>query len=267
MLAIPLALQLYSVKDEAAADLADVIAQAGDWGFDGVEFAGYHGHSASQVRTMLDAAGLQCAGAHVPIDQLEGEAVGATAEFHLAIGCPYLIVPWLPGDRRDSVEACKRTADLFNEIARSLVPHGLRAGFHCHAIDCKPLPDAPDKTPWSLLGELTGEAFIMQYDTANGLEGSGDAVAPVLANPGRGVSTHLKEYKVGATDDPETGHGQAVIGEGSVPWADVFAACEKPVDQGGAGTRWYVVEQEGHPTLNPMNAAKRGLDNLRAMGK
>jgi len=69
------------------------------------------------------------------------------------------------------------------------------------------------------------------------------------------VSLHLKEYS------NVHGHGHAVIGQGDVPWPDVFAAATEV-----GGTQWYVVEQEGHPTLSAMEAAHQCLDNLRAMG-
>jgi sugar phosphate isomerase/epimerase len=94
----------------------------------------------------------------------------------------------------------------------------------------------------------------MQYDTANGVAGGADAVAPILEFPGRGVTVHLKEYK--------GGHGKAVVGEGDIPWAKVFDACEKV-----SGTEWYIVEHEFDEVLPPMEAVAKCVANLRKMGK
>ena len=42
----PVAYQIYSARDEAAKDLNAVLAALKEMGYDGVEFAGFYGHSA-----------------------------------------------------------------------------------------------------------------------------------------------------------------------------------------------------------------------------
>ena len=49
---IPIAVQLYSIRQIAQKDLAGVLAQVAKLGFKGVEFAGYYGHEAPAVRKM-----------------------------------------------------------------------------------------------------------------------------------------------------------------------------------------------------------------------
>ncbi len=250
---LPIALQLYSVKNDAADDLPGVLNQVAAWGYDGVEFAGLHGHAPDQLQRQLHDLGLRCAGAHVPVHLLDDDQIDQTIEDYLALGSPYLIVPYLPEERRDSPESTLETAQWFAQLAERLAPHDLRTGFHAHHIDVRPFDDG--RSPWDILAANTPESFILQYDTANGMDGGADPVAPIRDHPGRAVTLHLKEYS------REHGHGHSVIGEGDVPWAEVFDAA---TDVGG--TRWYIVEQEGHPTLAPMDAARRCLDNLRGMG-
>ena len=48
-MALPVALQLYSVRDELEADFEGTIAKVKEFGYDGVEFAGLYGRSAEQV--------------------------------------------------------------------------------------------------------------------------------------------------------------------------------------------------------------------------
>jgi len=50
---IPIALQLYSVRDDCAADLPGTVAKVADLGYDGVEFAGYYGYSAEDIKRIL----------------------------------------------------------------------------------------------------------------------------------------------------------------------------------------------------------------------
>ena len=59
---IPIGLQLYSIRDDCAKDLAGSLIAVADMGYDGVEFAGYHGNSASELQTMVDDLGLKVCG-------------------------------------------------------------------------------------------------------------------------------------------------------------------------------------------------------------
>ena len=52
-MALPVALQLYSVRDELEADFEGTIAKVKEFGYDGVEFAGLYGKSAEQVKKIL----------------------------------------------------------------------------------------------------------------------------------------------------------------------------------------------------------------------
>ena len=47
---LPIALQLYSVREDAEKDLFGVLKQVASFGYDGVEFAGYYGHSAADIK-------------------------------------------------------------------------------------------------------------------------------------------------------------------------------------------------------------------------
>lgn len=251
-MAIPIALQLYSVREDCARDFFGTIAQVAAMGYAGVEFAGYHGASATELRKVLDDLGLKVAGTHAALHTLQGDALKETVEYHETLGCTNLIVPWLPEETRSTPDACKETADKFNAIADALKPLGLRTGFHCHEGDMRALEGG--KSAWDLLAAGTCDEFIMQYDTANGMSGGADPVQPILDWPGRGKTTHLKEWS--------GEHGAKVIGEGVIPWAKVFEACETV-----GGVEWYIVEHESYEGMTPLEAVAACLTNLKAMGK
>ena len=62
MTTIPIGLQLYSVRDDCARDLPDVLKAVADMGYVGVEFAGYYGYTAPELRALLDDNGLNAVG-------------------------------------------------------------------------------------------------------------------------------------------------------------------------------------------------------------
>src|ERR1043165_2269452 len=70
---IPVALQLYSVREECAKDLEGTIAAVGKMGYQGAEFAGYHGRNAKTLRKLLDDAALKSCGTHLGLATLLGD--------------------------------------------------------------------------------------------------------------------------------------------------------------------------------------------------
>src|SRR5947209_5011524 len=75
-------LQLYSVRDACAKDLPGVLKAVAKMGYTGVEFAGYYGRTAQELRQMLDEDGLKCYGTHIGLDTLLGDNFAKTVEFN-----------------------------------------------------------------------------------------------------------------------------------------------------------------------------------------
>jgi sugar phosphate isomerase/epimerase len=245
---IPLGLQLYSVRQDAPKDLPGVLEAVAKMGYDGVEFAGYYGHSAEALKKLLDDNGLKCCGTHTGLNTLTGDQLKKTVEFHQKIGNKYLIVPGMPGNMRDSLDAIKKTAELFNGIAEKLKPEGMHTGYHAHGGDFRKIGD---ETAWDLLFLNTSDDVVMQLDVGNCLGGGGDPYATLKRFPGRSKTVHLKEHG---------GPGGAPVGEGKVDWKQVFEICESV-----GGTEWYIVEQERYATT-PLESVKACIENLRKMG-
>jgi sugar phosphate isomerase/epimerase len=226
--------------------------QVAEIGYAGVEFAGFFGRSAAQLRAMLDERGLKCAGTHTGLDGFMDQTVGQTIEDHQALGAQFAIVPWFPPARRDTHAACLATAADLAQAAERLRETGLQTGFHCHDTDMATLDQG--MCAWDIIAQNTPADFLMQYDTGNAASGGADPVAPILRYPGRSLSVHLKEFS-------PTG-GPAVINTGAVPWPEVFSACESV-----GGTRWYVVEGEVYGPYAPMELARRCFEELAVLGK
>jgi len=122
---IPVGLQLYSVRADCGRDLPGTLEAVAKMGYEGVEFAGYYGRSAKDLRKLLDDNGLKCCGTHTQLDTLLGDNLAPTIEFNKTLGNKYLIAPGLPGKYRESLAAWLETAKLFNELAEKVKPHGM----------------------------------------------------------------------------------------------------------------------------------------------
>lgn len=68
---ISVGLELYSVRNECKADFHGTVAQVAQIGYKGVEFAGYWGLSAKEVRQMIDDNGLVTCGTHTQFADLQ----------------------------------------------------------------------------------------------------------------------------------------------------------------------------------------------------
>ena len=243
---IPVGLQLYSVRDQCKNDLPGTVAAVAKIGYRGVEFAGYHGRSAKELRQLLDDNGLVACGTHTPYDSIQGDKLQETVEFNRTIGNKFLIVPWM-NETKSKQEWLDR-AKLFNDVADKVKADGLWVGYHAHAHDFHQIEGI---SAWDLFFGNTKPQVIMQLDTSNCREGGADPVAVLKKYPGRARTIHIKAHGAG----PE-----GIIGEGDVDWKGVFTFCE-----GKGKTEWYVVEHE--TSKDPLDAVKRNFEALKKMGK
>jgi sugar phosphate isomerase/epimerase len=250
MAKIPIGLQLYSVRKECEQDLPGVIQTVAKMGYAGVEFAGYYGRSASELRKLLDDHGLKCCGTHTGLNTILGDELPRTIEFNQTLGNRYLIVPGLPEERRNSPAAWRETARLMNEAADRAAASGMLVGYHNHHIEFVPMEG---ELPWDIFFGNTRPEVVMQFDTGNALHGGAEAAPFLKRYPGRAKTVHLKEYS--------KSNDKALIGEGDVPWPEIFQLCETV-----GGTEWYIVEQESY-AYPPLECVDRCLQALRGMGK
>ncbi|MEK7476858.1 MAG: sugar phosphate isomerase/epimerase [Candidatus Coatesbacteria bacterium] len=246
---IPIGVQLYSIREDCEKDLAGSLAKVAKIGYAGVEWAGYHGKTAKELRKLQDDHGLKACGTHIGLEQLMPDKINATMDFNQEIGNKYLIVPGLPKERYVG-QAWMDTGKLFSELAAKVKPRGFRVGYHNHHIEFK---SEGGKTLWDIFYETTSADVVLQMDTGNAYEGGGDVLAYLKCHLGRSVTVHLKPFsKTNKT---------AVIGEDETKWKEVFDACEH-----GGGTEWYIVEHESDP-VSPMNAIQKCFEGLRELGK
>jgi sugar phosphate isomerase/epimerase len=248
---IPIALQLYSVRDDCARDLPGTLKAVAKMGYEGVEFAGYYNRTADELKKMVDDLGLKVAGSHIGLNTLLGDELEKTIEFNKTLGNKFLIVPWISEEMRNSKQAWLETAKLFSEIAKKVKRRGMRVGYHNHHMEFTPIDG---EMPWDIFGGATSAEVVMQIDTGNALHGKisvDGLLATVKRYPGRSVTVHLKEFS--ATND------KAVIGEGDMKWKQFFKLCETV-----GGTQWYIIEQESY-AYPPLECVKLCVNNLKKM--
>lgn len=231
---IPIAVQLYSVRDDCGKDFDAALAAVAKIGCAGVEFAGYHKYAgkAKELRAKLDELGLKVAATHIGTNTLRGNALNQTIEFHKEIGCKYLIVPG-DGDFTNP-DKSKALAEFFNETAAKLKPHGLACGYHNHTGE---FAKSGGSNHWELFAERTNKDVVLQVDCGWAAAAGQDCADLMKRHPGRMKVVHIKPTVFG-----DAAGKKAIFGQDSVNWGPVLTACREL-----GGTEWLTLEQEAYP--------------------
>ncbi|HEX7988175.1 MAG TPA: sugar phosphate isomerase/epimerase [Duganella sp.] len=245
-----LGVQLWSVKDEIKQDFEGTLDKLAKLGFQGVEFAGEFGKYKADpagLRAFLRKKGLQCAGAHTRVDQLNAANFKATTDFYKTLGCNRLIIAM--DGRAASKEGSAELAKELSALSAKLGEQGMKLGYHNHEVEM--LGDK-GQTNWDLLANNTPKDFILQQDVGWTTYAGKDPIAFVNAYPGRTVTTHYKAKFVKGTE------GTSIIGQDKTDWTGLTKAV-----RGVGGTEWIIVEQEEYPNgmgqLESVAASMRGL--------
>lgn len=243
---IPIGLQLYSVRDDCQKDLPGTIAAVAKMGYEGVEFAGYYGRSANDLRKLLDDNNLKCCGTHTGLDTLLGDNLSKTIEFNKILGNKYLVAPGLPGEYNSSHQAWLNAAKLFNDLAEKVKPDGMLVGYHNHSAEFKAMDG---ELPWDTFFGNTSKDVIMQLDVGNAINGGVDPLPYIYRYPERAITVHVKEFS--KKDD------KALVGEGDVNWRAFAALCRAV-----GNTEWYIIEHETY-AFPPLECVQKCLQNVR----
>lgn len=251
MATVPVALQLYTVREAAARDFGGTLEQVAGIGYAGVELAGYGPLSPEQLRAKLDALGMAVAGSHIALARLENELPAVIGECRI-LGCPTLVCPVLPQESRTE-GGFRGLATILNRIGATVRAEGLALCYHNHAFEFEAMIDGITAYDW--LAAHTDPTLVQLELDAFWAQKAGHDPARLLAQyAGRVSLVHLKDM----TADAEATF--APVGAGSVDFAPIFAAAER------GGVQWYVVEQD-KAEGSAIAAARTSWDNLRAMGK
>ena len=207
-------LQLYSVRDITGTDLPGALKAVADLGYSFVEFAGFFGHSAEDVKKMLDDNGLAVSGTHTGWQELTAENIDATIAYHKTIGNTNIIIPGADLSTREKLDDL---IALINEAQPKLAAAGITLGYHNHAHEF--IETSYGAFIHKELEEKTTVEF--EIDTYWAYVGKQDPVATLERLKHRMRVIHLK-------DGFEDGHGKA-LGEGTAP---VAAVREKAIELG-----------------------------------
>lgn len=209
-------IQMYSVRDAAEKDLRGALRTVAELGYSYVEFAGFYGHSAKEVRSWLKEYGLICSGTHTCITL---EALDDIIAYHQELECDNLIIPVAGWETEDKL---KEYIPMFNKAQERLAAAGIRLGYHNHSLEF--LRTSYGKIPEEEL--LAHTKMELEIDTFWAFNAGVDPVEFMEAHKDRIRVIHLKDGIPSAPECKTYDHvyegvwGKA-LGEGTAPIAQI----------------------------------------------
>ena len=209
-------IQMYSLRDVTQKDLKGSLAAVADMGYKLVEFAGFFGHSAADVRGWLDEYGLTVSGTHTGREELADDVFDATVAYHKAIGNRCIIIPGA-----DLTTAAKLDAfiDFVNRVQPKLAAEGIRLGYHNHSHEF--LPNEDGLIIHTELEKRT--SLLFEIDTYWAYNAGLDPVALLERLADRIPVIHLKDGVSARSGRYEDQEGKP-LGMGTAPVAAVRRA-------------------------------------------
>lgn len=248
---LPIALQLYSVREELEKDFTGTLRKIKEFGYDGVEFAGLYGNKPEDVRNVLKEIGLIPLSAHVPFIDLAADPTGMIGVY-AGIGCKYIAIPYLTPEYRPNAEKFNEVIKGAGIIGKTAKEAGLTLLYHNHdfefeKVDGKYALDV-------LYDSVSADLLETEIDTC-WVNVAGENPSDYIRKyAGRSPVVHLKDFVmpgkkpekmydlIGIKDDKKEAEASAFefrpLGLGVQNFEEILKTC------GDAGTKWVVVEQD-----------------------
>lgn len=227
----PIAVQLYSLREEAGRDFAGVIERVGRIGYAGVELASLHGMAPAELRRRIADAGLEIASAHVQAPR--GEAAARVLDEQDALGNRTLVVPFAAPDRFKTVDGIRAVAAELNESHANARARGMSLGYHNHFWEFE-IAHGGKCAHELLFAELEPEIFA-EIDTYWARVGGRDPAKVVAELGPRARLLHLKDGPADGYKSPMT-----AVGEGTLDFPAIVAASD--------AVKWHIVELDACAT-------------------
>ena len=241
-------LQLYTVRDLMKADLPGTLRKVAQIGYKEVEFAGYFGRSPAQIRALLKQNGLTSPSSHIGLDILEKDPVKAFADAK-AIGHQWATVPYIPEERRKTVDDWNRIIDLLNRLGPQAKAAGLRLAYHNHDFEIRPVNGV---RPLDMMLDKTDPSLVdFEMDLYWVVFGGGDPMDFFNRHPKRFAMVHVKD-SAGPPDNK-----MVDVGKGTIDFTRIFAQSDK------AGIKHYFVEHD--QPADPIATIRNSYQYLHAV--
>lgn len=256
-------LQLYTVRDDMAADPEGTLRKLAEIGYAHVENADYqdgkfYGYPTKEFKALLKQLNLKMTSGHILTGAAFPERKGTLInDWERAvndakeIGQEFIVCPYLFDFERKKLDDYKRLADLFNKCAEVSKNYGLQFAYHNHDFE---FMDMEGQLPIDVLLERTDSELVkFEMDLYWVKFANVDPFTYFERHPKRFPLWHVKDM-----DDTKE-HFFTEVGNGIIDWKPIFQ------QQQQSGMEYFYVEQDqckDHQPLESVNISHTYLTKL-----
>lgn len=268
-MSLPVALQLYSVRDAFSKDVVATLEKVKEMGYVGVEFAGLYDNDPVWLREQLDRIGLRAISAHVPYAEMLSDADKVIKDYK-TLGCDYVVIPWLDAKKFLSEEALPSTIENVKVLGKKFFEAGLTLLYHNHDFEFEKING--EYIIDILYSSVSADHLKTELDTCWVNVGGEVPADFVRKYTGRSPVVHLKDFVGGGKEGL-----YELIGNDTVKTDKKAEFDFRPVGYGvqdfpailqaslDAGAKWVVVEQDRSSERDPMDAVRMSRDYLKTL--
>ena len=266
-------LQLYTVREELAADFEGTVRQVAAMGYEGVEFAGLYGRSAEEVKALMEETGLNPISAHVALAEMLDDIDGVLKTYK-TIGCKYIVVPYLPEEYRPEHGNFEETLKILAYFGEKITAAGFTMLYHNHDFEFTVING--EHYLDTIYARIPAALLQTELDTCWVNVGGEDPAAYVRKYAGRAPVVHLKDffmrgrqkeglYELIGIDKKVENSGENFgfrpVGHGMQDIPEILRASVE------AGAEWVIVEQDRPaPGQDPIESARLSAEYLKGLG-
>ena len=252
-LGLPIGCQTWPVRQMIAKDFPGTLKSLAAAGFQSIElcspagysdegFGGLTKYKGSELKKIINDAGLTCVSSHFGMDELrqnQDERIAWAKD----LGLTQMLVASLGGPKNPAMDDVKKAADEYNKMGEKAAKAGIQQGLHNEDFE---LSTVDGKRTYDVLFDLLDPKLVKFQFQVSTISRGYDAAEYFKKYPGRFVSMHVQGWS--AADKKI-----APVGQDSLDWKNIFSSAKV------GGIKNYFVEMK----LEMMQASVPYLRNLQ----
>ena len=254
-LGLPIGCQTWPVREMIAKDFPGTIKTLAAAGFQSIElcspvgykeygFGGLAKYKGSELKTILNDAGVNCISSHFDMRELRQDQDERIA-WAKDLGLTQMLVASLGGPKNPTMDDVKRAADEYNKFGERAAQAGITQGLHNEDFE---LSTVDGKRTYDVLFGLLDPKFVKFQFQVSTISQGYDAAEYFIKYPGRFVSMHVQGWDAKTKKIAPVGSGGDTL-----DWKKIFAAAKT------GGIKNYFVEMK----LEYMKASVPYLQKLQ----